>query len=89
MCHRQVSSATSAEHGQTTTILIGYSGSGVYVPPMMIFNRKRNKPELVDHAPPGTLAQYSPNGWIDAGLCLEYLKHFVAHIKCPKLHLCC
>ena len=81
---RCVSSATSAERGQTTTILIGYSASGVYVPPMMIFKRKRNKPELVDHAPPGTLAQCSANGWIDAGLFLEYLKHFVAHVKCSK-----
>ena len=81
---RCVSSATSAERGQTTTIFTGYSGSGVYVPPMMIFKRKRNKPELVDHAPPGTLAQCSPNGWIDAGLFLEYLKHFVSHIKCSK-----
>ena len=81
---RCVSSATSAERGQTTTILIGYSASGVYVPPMMIFKRKRNKPELVDHAPPGTLSQCSPNGWIDAGLFLEYLKHFKSHVKCSK-----
>ena len=81
---RCVSSATSAERGETTTILIGYSASGVCVPPMMIFKRKRNKPELVDHAPPGTLAQCSPNGWINAGLFLEYLKHFVAHVKCSK-----
>ena len=50
----------------------------------MIFNRKRNKPELVGHAPPGNPCSVSPNGWIDAGLFLEYLKHFVAHIKCSK-----
>ena len=81
---RCVSSATSAKRSQTTTILTGYCGPGVYVPPMMIFKRKRNKPELVDHVPPGTLAQCSPNGWIDAGLFLEYLKHFVSHIKCSK-----
>ena len=81
---RCVSSATSAECGQTTTILIGCSASGVYVPPMMIFKRKRNKPELVDHAPVGTIGRCSPNGWIDTDLFLEYLKHFVAHTKCSK-----
>ena len=82
---RCVSSATSAERGQTTTtILTGCSASGVYVPPMMIFKRKRNKPELVDHAPVGTIGRCSPNGWIDTGLFLEYLKHFVAHTKCSK-----
>ena len=59
---RCVSSATSAERGQTTTILTGYRASGVYGPPMMIFKRKRNKPEPVNHAPPGTLSQCSPNG---------------------------
>ena len=51
---------------------------------MMIFKRKRNKPELVDHAPAGTIAQCSANGWIDTGLFLEYLKHFVSHVKCTK-----
>ena len=82
---RCVSSATSAERGQTTTtILTGCSASGVYVPPKMIFKRKRNKPELVDHAPVGTIGRCSRNGWIDTGLFLEYLKHFVAHTKCSK-----
>ena len=46
---RTVSSTTSGERGQTTTIVVACSASGVYVPPMMIFKRKRNKPELVDH----------------------------------------
>lgn len=67
---RCVSSATSAERGQTTTILIAYSVSGEHVPPMMILKRKRNKPELVDHAPAGTIGGCSPNGRIDTGLLL-------------------
>ena len=81
---RCVLSATSGERGQTTTIVTACSGSGVYVPPMMIFKRKRNKPELVDHAPAGTIGRCSANGWIDSDLFLEYLKHFVAYTKCSK-----
>ena len=60
------------------------SASGVYVPPMMIFKRKKNKPELVDHAPAGTIGQCSENGWIDSDLFLEFLKHFVTYTKCSK-----
>ncbi|CAB4013632.1 tigger transposable element-derived 6-like [Paramuricea clavata] len=51
---------------------------------MMIFKRKRNRPELVDHAPAGTIGRCSPNGWIDADLFLDYLKHFVTFTKCSK-----
>ncbi|CAB4032795.1 tigger transposable element-derived 6-like [Paramuricea clavata] len=81
---RTVSSTTSGERGQTTTIVVACSASGVYVPPMMIFKRKRNKPELVDHAPAGTIAGCSDSGWIEANLFLDYIKHFAAHVKCSK-----
>jgi hypothetical protein len=81
---RTVSSTTSGERGQTTTIVVACSASGVYVPPMMIFKRKRNKPELVDHAPAGTIGSCSDSGWIDTDLFLVYLKHFSAHVKCSK-----
>ena len=82
---RCVSSATSGERGQTTTILVAYSASGACILPMMIFKRKRNKPALVDHAPAGTVGSYSPSGWIYADLFLAYLKHFVAFTKFERL----
>ena len=81
---RCVSSVTSSERGQTTTILVACSVSRTYITPIMIFKRKRNKPELVDHAPAGTVGCCSPNRWIDADLFLEYLKHFVKFTKCSK-----
>jgi hypothetical protein len=81
---RTVSSTTSGERGQATTIVVACSASGVYVPPMMIFKRKRNKPERVDHAPAGTIGSCSDSGWIDTDLFLVYLKHFAAHVKCSK-----
>jgi hypothetical protein len=85
---RCVSSVTSGERGgdrgQTTTILVAYSALGIYSPPMMIFKRKRNKLELVDHAPAGTIGRCSVNGWIDADLFLDFLKHFVTFTKCLK-----
>ena len=35
---RCVSSVTSGERGQTTTVLVSCSASGIYIPPMMIFS---------------------------------------------------
>ena len=44
---RCVSSVTSGEKGVTTTILCAYNSVGHYVPPMMIFKRK--KKEIITH----------------------------------------
>ena len=51
---------------------------------MMVFKRKRKKPELIDHAPPGTIDACSDNGWITTELFLDYVKHFVHHTRCSK-----
>lgn len=79
-----VSSATSGEKGVTTTIVCCTSATGNYVPPLMIFKRKRMKPELIDHAPPGTIGGCSDNGWITSELFLTYIKHFRVHVRCSK-----
>jgi hypothetical protein len=51
---QQVGRVVSAERGMSTTAVICMSASGSYVPPMVIFARKRMKEELKDGAPPGT-----------------------------------
>jgi hypothetical protein len=51
---KQVGRVESAERGMSTTAVICMSASGSYVPPMVIFARKRMKEELKDGAPPGT-----------------------------------
>ena len=79
---RVVASVTSGERGQTTTIVLAMNAVGGYVPPMMIFKRKRMKDSLVDHAPPGTLGKCSESGWIDADIFMDYIKHFVQHTHC-------
>ena len=52
---RCVSSVTSGEKGVTTTILCAYNSFGHYVPPMVIFKRKKKKLLLTDNAPVGTI----------------------------------
>ena len=81
---RVVSTATSGERGVTTTVVTCYNAVGNYVPPMMIFKRKRRKTELTDHAPAGTLNEVSDSGWIETGLFMRYMEHFVAHVRPTK-----
>ena len=85
---RVVPSITSAERGQTTTILVAMNATGVYVPPMMIFKRKRMKENLIDHAPARTLGKCSDSGWIDTELFMEYIEHFVKHTHCSPENKC-
>lgn len=51
----QIGAITSQERGQTITIICCMSASGNFVPPGMIFPRKRMKVELQDGAPCETL----------------------------------
>ena len=77
-----VSSMTSGERGITTTILVDMNATGHYVPPLMVFKRKRMKSTLIDHAPVGTIGGCSPNGWINTELFMMYILHFVKHTRC-------
>jgi hypothetical protein len=43
---KQVGRVTSAERGQSSTAVICMSAGGMFFPPMIIFSRKRMKPEL-------------------------------------------
>ena len=77
-----VSSATSGERGRTTTVLLAVSATGHYVPPMLIFRRKRMKPELLDRTPVGTIGGCSDSGWIDKDLFFKFIQHFVKETNC-------
>uniref|UniRef100_A0A8D9BEI9 HTH CENPB-type domain-containing protein n=1 Tax=Cacopsylla melanoneura TaxID=428564 RepID=A0A8D9BEI9_9HEMI len=59
---RQVGAITSAERGVLSTFAICMSAGGNFVPPLVIFARKRMKVELADGAPPGTLFTCFPTG---------------------------
>lgn len=78
---KQVGLASSAERGQLTTAVICVSASGIYVPPLLIFPRVRMKAELLDGAPPGTIAVCHPSGWIQSEIFVEWLNHFIVSMK--------
>jgi hypothetical protein len=47
-----------------------------YIPPMLIFKRKRYAPELAIGAPSGGLVEISDTGYSNSELFLKCLKHF-------------
>lgn len=78
---RAVNKIVSGERGQTITAVCCFSASGVFVPPALIFPRKRLRPELMDGAPAGSIGLVSDSGFINQDLFVEYLKHFCNSVR--------
>ncbi|XP_046684926.1 MFS-type transporter clz9-like [Homalodisca vitripennis] len=81
---QQVGTITSGERGVNTTMVVCVNAAGVYVPPMIIFKRKRWNDDLKVGAPSGSLVTISDTGYINSELFLEWLRHFTSHINVSK-----
>jgi len=75
---------TSGERGATVTVFCAMSAAGQYVPPMMIWPRKRMGDALMRGAPPGSIGAVSDNGWTDCSLFVTWLHHFISFAKCSQ-----
>lgn len=73
---QSVNKVTSAERGQLVTVVCCFSASGHYVPPALIFPRKRSKSELLYGAPPESVMFISDSGYMNTELFQQWLKHF-------------
>lgn len=78
---KQIAVVTSAERGSTITCIICMNAAGSFVPPMMIFPRKRDHPLLMNGAPAGSIHACHPSGWIQAELFTKWFKHFLETTK--------
>ncbi|KAJ8951547.1 hypothetical protein NQ318_020420 [Aromia moschata] len=78
---KKLGAAISGERGRTITGVFCVSASGNYVPPMLIYPRKRMAATLQKNRPIGTSFRCSKNGWINSELFVEWLKHFEQHVK--------
>ncbi|KAJ8944819.1 hypothetical protein NQ318_013155 [Aromia moschata] len=74
---KQIGAITSAERGVHTTVVCCMNPIGVYIPPTLIFARKRWKSELIDDAPTGTLGLCQETGWMTGELFYQWIKHFI------------
>ncbi|XP_055863191.1 uncharacterized protein LOC129922189 [Biomphalaria glabrata] len=80
----QVGKLTSAERGLTTTAIFCANAAGNAIPPMLVYKRKRMKGELLDGAPPGTIAVCNESGWMTADSFSEWMDHFINSVKPSK-----
>lgn len=78
---KQVGAITSAERGVHTTVVACVSSGGVYVPPAIIFPRKRFNPDLYDGAPIGTLKLHNDSGYMTSDLFVKWIEHFIEHVR--------
>lgn len=81
---RQVGTVTSAKRGQTVTAEICVSASGCYVPPMLIYPRKRMQQEFETGLPPGAWAEFHEVGWMTKKVFLVWFKRFVTYTGASK-----
>ena len=78
---RQVGCKTSAERGTNVTAVICNSASGKYMPPTLIFPRKKENKSYLEGAPPGAFAEFNGSGWIELETCTKWLKRFVEFLN--------
>lgn len=81
---RNVGMATSGERGKTVTAVCAINAGGGFVPPMIIYPRKRMALHLRRGGPVGTIYCCSNDGWINEELFVEWLKHFRNTVKPTK-----
>ena len=76
---KQVGAVTSAERSVHSTVVCCMCSAGNFIPPCIIFPRKRWKQKLGDNGPPGTLNLCQENGWMTGELFFQWLQHFVKY----------
>ena len=81
---KQVGLSTSAERGTLITLVGCVNASGNSIPPFLVFPRVYFKDHMLIGAPPGSVGNAHPTGWITKELFVDWLKHFVQTTRCSK-----
>ncbi|CAG4931330.1 unnamed protein product [Parnassius apollo] len=67
------------EHAENVTIAMCVNAIGTAIPPMILFKGKRQRSDLCDNLPPGTLVRMAPKGSMTADLFVEFIKHLAKY----------
>ena len=81
---KQVSAMVSAERGQLVTLYCAISALENTAPPMFVLPRVQNKDHFIKGAPTGTIGRAHPSGWMRSENLLDFLKHFVFHVRSTR-----
>ncbi|XP_018562484.1 uncharacterized protein LOC108904417 [Anoplophora glabripennis] len=76
---KDVQSVTSAEKGETISIIACCNAEGNYLPPYVIFKGKNKKKEFEDNMPPGSTVVISPDSaYVKSSIFASWIKrHFL------------
>lgn len=78
---KQVGMCVSAERGESVTIVGIVNAAGEYIPPVIIFPRKRPHPEYMEGCVDGAIPLFNAKGYMDATFFLRTLEHFKDHVQ--------
>ena len=74
---KQVGIASSAERGINTTVLVTVSALGNTMPPLFVFPRAKNNPQLLRGAPEGSVQDNAKSGWMQSDIFFRWLERFI------------
>ncbi|XP_055714811.1 uncharacterized protein LOC129808928 [Phlebotomus papatasi] len=72
---KQVGLCVSGERGETVTIVGIVNAAGDFIPPVIIFPRKRSHPDYLDGSVEGAISLFNQKGYMDTHLFLKTLEH--------------
>jgi len=81
---KQRVSLSSADRDSLATIVTCMNATVTYVPHLLVFPRRNMKAELLESAPPGSVAACHKAGWIQKQSFMQWFKHFVRFVKLSK-----
>ncbi|KAJ8960935.1 hypothetical protein NQ318_020235 [Aromia moschata] len=76
------------ERGTLITSLFCCSATGKFIPPALVFPRKKRNPRYLKGTPLGTIDLVTDNGWINTDTFLEWMKFFVSSVRPSATHKC-
>ena len=77
---KQIGATRSAERGTLITVVGTISASSI--PPHFISSRVKFQRHFLNGAPPGSKGGANPSRWLTEEHFLDFLKHFVEHVRC-------
>lgn len=81
---KQIGRITSGERGETVTMCACVSATGAALPPAFIYPRVHYKPYMLSGAPEGSLGLANSSGWMNRGLFVKVLQHFMECMNVSK-----
>jgi hypothetical protein len=75
---------SSAKKGETATVKMCFSTSGAFMPPKLIFLRKRMQKEFQLNLPPGAWAEVHETGWMTKPSFCTWFQKFIEHLRARK-----